>query len=126
MKRMSAKRPRARRSTMCRSVSSYGSAGAAPTTSRPSSRGDAFELGGGHGAVLSQPRRGDRGSAWEPRPATRGCYFRSGIAYDGIGAPVAPRSFSGVPMKANSYCFSAAISSMSQTSMICAPAVANM
>src|ERR671935_1325026 len=34
---MSAKRPRARRSRMCRSVSSYGSAGAAPTASRPSS-----------------------------------------------------------------------------------------
>src|SRR6059058_4150800 len=32
---MSAKRPRARRSRMCRS--SYGSAGAAPTASRPSS-----------------------------------------------------------------------------------------
>ena len=34
---MSANRPRARRSRMCRSVSSYGSAGAAPTTSSPSS-----------------------------------------------------------------------------------------
>src|SRR5438105_4928806 len=34
---MSAKSPRARRSWMCRSVSSYGSARAAPTTSRPSS-----------------------------------------------------------------------------------------
>src|ERR671937_1646420 len=34
---MSAKRPRPRRSRMWRSVSSYGSAGAAPTASRPSS-----------------------------------------------------------------------------------------
>src|ERR671935_903916 len=34
---MAAKRPRARRSGMCRSVSSWGSAGAAPTASRPSS-----------------------------------------------------------------------------------------
>src|SRR5436305_520823 len=34
---MSAKRPRARRSRMWRSVSTYGSAGAAPTTSSPSS-----------------------------------------------------------------------------------------
>src|SRR5262245_59177624 len=34
---MSAKSPRARRSAMCRSVLSYGSAGAAPTTSSPSS-----------------------------------------------------------------------------------------
>src|ERR687885_123833 len=34
---MSAKRPRARRSRMCRSVSSYGAAGAAPPASRPSS-----------------------------------------------------------------------------------------
>src|SRR5205823_1647825 len=50
----------------------------------------------------------------------------SGTAYDGIGAPVAPRSFIGKPRKANSYCFSAAISSISTTSMICAPAVENM
>jgi hypothetical protein len=42
------------------------------------------------------------------------------------GAPVAPVSFSGPPMKANSYCFSAAISYIQTTSMICAPAVANM
>src|ERR671915_237884 len=34
---MSAKSPRARRSRMCCSVSSYAAAGAAPTTSRPSS-----------------------------------------------------------------------------------------
>src|ERR671937_2062172 len=34
---MSAKRPRALRSRMCRSVSSYADAAAAPTTSRPSS-----------------------------------------------------------------------------------------
>ena len=34
---MSAKSPRPRRSRMCASVSAYGSAGAAPTTSRPSS-----------------------------------------------------------------------------------------
>src|SRR6476619_6712683 len=34
---MSAKRPRCRRSAMCRSVPSYASAGAAPTTSMPSS-----------------------------------------------------------------------------------------
>src|ERR671927_265553 len=37
VKRMSAKRPRALRSRMCRSVSSYADAGAAPTTSSPSS-----------------------------------------------------------------------------------------
>src|SRR5919204_2712719 len=37
VKRMSAKSPRARRSRMCRSVSVYGSARAAPTTSKPSS-----------------------------------------------------------------------------------------
>ena len=61
-------------------------------------------------------------STTEARP---GLAF-SGTAYDGIGAPVAPRSLSGKPRKANSYCFSAAISSMSTTSMICAPAVANM
>src|SRR4051812_48456334 len=34
---MSAKRPRARRSRMCSSVCAYAAAGAAPTTSRPSS-----------------------------------------------------------------------------------------
>src|SRR3954447_20085371 len=34
---MSANRPRSRRSRMCRSVSSYGATGAAPTASRPSS-----------------------------------------------------------------------------------------
>ena len=37
VKRISPNRPRARRSRMCRSVSTYGSAGAAPTTSSPSS-----------------------------------------------------------------------------------------
>src|SRR5206468_7355 len=37
VKRMSPKRPRRRRSAICRSVSSYGSAGAAPATSSPSS-----------------------------------------------------------------------------------------
>src|SRR4051812_42891339 len=52
--------------------------------------------------------------------------LRRGTAYDGIGAPVAPRSLSGKPRNANSYCFSAAISSMSTTSMIWAPAVVNM
>ena len=42
---MSANRPRARRSRMCRSVSSYGAAGAAPTTSRPSSSREPCQLG---------------------------------------------------------------------------------
>src|SRR6516165_6650293 len=37
VKLMSAKSPRARRSRMCRSVSAYGSAGAAPIASMPSS-----------------------------------------------------------------------------------------
>src|SRR5262252_6811866 len=37
VKRMSPKSPRRRRSSMSRSVSAYGSAGAAPTTSSPSS-----------------------------------------------------------------------------------------
>src|SRR5918995_546589 len=53
-------------------------------------------------------------------------YPRSGTAIGRKGAPVAPVILSGPPMKANSYCFSAAISSIQTTSMIWAPAVANM
>src|SRR5213076_2709409 len=50
----------------------------------------------------------------------------SGTANGRSGEPVAPVSLRAPPMKANSYCRSAASSSMFTTSMICAPAVANM
>ena len=49
---MSAKRPRARRSRIWRSVSTYGSAGAAPTTSSPSSAASRSQPARGHARIV--------------------------------------------------------------------------
>ena len=45
---MSAKSPRARRSRMCRSVSSYATAAVAPTASSPSACAEPFQIGRRH------------------------------------------------------------------------------